>query len=323
MKIFSAKKLLAFALIGSLAANVGCTKDSTTDTNPTISGTSTGAGSTVTAGQRIAVIVTVAAGTSRKVTKVHVDEDVIGTNSFVSANVFNGGTSSDTTISTTALTFTIYYKVPTSYTGGQKTIKLTATDDNKQTGTANVVLGSSSTSKPVSFTSGVIGAQDNTNNSFYSFSNHTSLNLSDAYSNSAQVDAAFYYGTVNMATLAATNDPTIQGGAGNIEYDKDLSNGNQGVESFTTKNATKFKKATDNSKFDPTNLSYTNEQFATFYSAESSTESSKVANLKAGDVVYFHLDASKGGKYGALKVTSLSGTSSSTATIQFQGYIAQ
>jgi hypothetical protein len=109
------------------------------------------------------------------------------------------------------------------------------------------------------------------------------------------VDIIYYYGSSNLATLAAPADPTLDGTA---------TNGFDWTEGWSPKNETLF----GSSSIDFDNV--TNDLEISEITGLSST---KMTSLTVGNVVAFEL---ADGKKGLIKVTDLNTGSDGTITIQ-------
>lgn len=147
------------------------------------------------------------------------------------------------------------------------------------------------------YTATILGNQNASTGSFFSSTDGTVLNSTNAKANSGKVDLVYYYsvgGTAqaDLATLAAPSDANAQAvyGAGTTAN----------IPSWATKNATKFK------KLGSTASTYDNatdgSDIAAAYMNSSATEGSKADKLVAGNVFGFMTAA---GKHGIAKVISV------------------
>ena len=181
------------------------------------------------------------------------------------------------------------------------TIKVTVTDLKALVTTGNFTLTfTPEPSQPSggdikTHTATLLGDQGNSKDgSYYATSTNSVYLYANASSNSSLIDMVYYYGSDNLATLAAPNDPTINGGGNNLSLGTILKPQNTTI--FRTTNLTP-------SDFDLINNDAT---FKTF----SGADLTRVNKLKVGDVIAFKTVT---GKVGVIKVTKLvAGTSGVT-----------
>ncbi len=151
----------------------------------------------------------------------------------------------------------------------------------------------------------LMGAQSNANvGSFYDVENNIVYTLGDANTHQAEVDFVYYYGSTNTATIAAPNDPTVNGESGDFTWTQD----------WTTQNATAF--------YELTGVDFASIQTTADVDAalEGQTNPlSKVPQLAVGDVVGFTTAA---GTNGVFKVTAIDGEASGTITIDVKINVA-
>lgn len=163
-------------------------------------------------------------------------------------------------------------------------LKVQATDKDDITNSSSFTIKISLPAIQI-WTGKTIGAQESTTGSFFASLDGTVMTLSQATSNQAKVDFAYYYGDVNLATLAAPDDATLNGGTGNFTW----------CQSWTTKNQTRFDLTTlTATEFDAASAATIN--------ALADPSSSKVTSLAQGKVIAFKTAS---GKKGLIKVTAI------------------
>lgn len=145
------------------------------------------------------------------------------------------------------------------------------------------------------YTATLLGDQGNSNvGSYYATSTNSVYIYANAASNSSMIDMVYYYGSNNLATLAAPNDPTINGGSGNLSLGTILNPQNTTIFRTTKLTASDFDAITNDATF----------------SSFTGADLTKVPTLNVGDVIAFKTVA---GKVGVIKVTKLvAGTSGVT-----------
>ena len=176
-------------------------------------------------------------------------------------------------------------------------LKIEAVDKEAQSSTKSISLKvTSAPALKAEFTAILMGGQDNV-----TYGSCLDANTGLVYkitggvakTNAPLIDILYYYGSSNLATLAAPNDPTVDGtGAGSFDW----------TGTWSIKNATKFAESTLD------------------YSAVTSGEvnaitglsASLVTNLTVGKVIAFQTADSK---KGVLKVTALTTGGGGTITL--------
>lgn len=148
----------------------------------------------------------------------------------------------------------------------------------------------------VTYTARILGNQNAAVGSFWSSSNGTVYNSTDARNNSQLIDLVFYHSSATSGDpVAAANQATIASPADTKAQEIHTSIGN-----WTTKNATMFKYiGTSAAVYDNAT---TGQDISAIYTNSSATASSFVKTLKVGDVFAFVTQA---GKYGVARVTSV------------------
>jgi hypothetical protein len=284
----SVKKLFLFAFVGMVGFAYSCKKNTDVqDPQVTVSLTPTSGA----AGDQITISVVASADPSRNITKLVVD--AISSNPVGSVNIL------DSTLKKNNVGYTYTYTIPSGNTGTIQ-IKATVTDDGSVTasGTADITITSAQQLRDDG--SSDMGAQNNTGKgSFYSTSEGTVYLSAAAKTNQAKVDFVYYYGTNNMATLAAPSDASVDGGSGHIDL---------GIQTWTVKNGTMFKKTSgadyDNATASSVELAYNN---------ASASADTKANTLASGDIIAFKTG---NGKYGLIRITNITGTDTGSCTVE-------
>lgn len=217
----------------------------------------------------------------------------------------NGSTSSvqiDSTFASstgTAASFEWKYTLSSGALDGEKHVyTFLLTDDKGNTAEATYTITVSSTNSVNWFTNVTLGAQNNINGSFYNTSSNTVYAVSAAKANQTSVDIIYYYGATNLATLSCPAET--------------------GASTFTTfqldtwmpanKNSTNYIKLNG---VDFTTTS-TSAEIKNAYLNATGVADLKANQLSANDVVAFK---TKSGKYGIIKVNSISNTDTGTLNL--------
>ncbi|MDX5345674.1 MAG: DUF4466 family protein [Hymenobacteraceae bacterium] len=186
--------------------------------------------------------------------------------------------------------FNLVDQVPASaQVGNSITYTFTATTNKGEVTTRTFTVNVVSTLN--NYTAVILGNQNASAGSFYSTSDNQVITTANAPANAGKIDLVYYYSVggpaaTDLATIAAPSDPTAQAVHTTIN-------------SWTVKNATKFKKGFTDAQF--TGLS-SGQAIAAAYTGSSATESSKAPALQQGNVFGFVTAA---GKYGMAKVESI------------------
>ena len=154
------------------------------------------------------------------------------------------------------------------------------------------------------YTAILMGGQgNNTIGSFWSSSNNTVYKQADATNNQNKVDFLYFYGTTNLATIAATDDDQA-----NIAWNN-IFNG------WTTKNATRFKKVTGVNW-----EAITANSDDLINSNATDLTLSRSNNLAVGDIIAFETasTSANANKKGLFKVISITGTSGADRAITIE-----
>lgn len=173
-------------------------------------------------------------------------------------------------------------------------LKVQATDKDDITNSSSFTI---KISLPAiqTWTGKTLGAQSSSTGSFFASVDGTVMTLNQATSNQAKADFAYYYGDVNLATLAAPDDASLNGGTGNFTW----------CQSWTTKNQTRFALTTlTTAEFDAAT--------ATTINALADPAESKVTSLAQNKVIAFKTAS---GKKGLIKVASITTGASGSITL--------
>lgn len=174
-------------------------------------------------------------------------------------------------------------------------IKIEAVDKAAQTATKSLSIKVNPVpALKAEFTAVIMGAQSSTKGSCLDANAGTVYKISgdEAKTNAALIDMLYYYGSTNMATLAAPNDGTVDGTSGDFTW----------TSSWSTKNATKFGEST---------LTY-GSVTAAQVNAITGLTATKVSGLTVGKTIEFML---ADGKKGVLSVTALTTGASGEITV--------
>ncbi len=155
------------------------------------------------------------------------------------------------------------------------------------------------------YTAVLMGAQSNASlGSFYDVESNTVYLLSDASNNQAAIDFVYYYGSTNMATIAAPNDETVNGASGDFSW----------TENWSTQNATSFY-VLSNVDFDAIQTTADVDNALT----GQTSPLSKVTQLAVGSVIGFTTAA---GTNGVFKVTEVVAGNDGTIKIDVKTNVA-
>ncbi len=183
---------------------------------------------------------------------------------------------------------------------GAYTYELIVTDKDAMTASKSVIITveAQATGGPIiTYTAVLMGAQSNAGiGSFLDAETGTVYLIGPATSNQALIDVVYYYGSQNLATLTAPDDPTVGGGSGNLAL----------CESWTIKNATRFGTTS------VTSTEFDNITDDIQILAQTGISNSKKTQLAVGNVLSF---MTVGGKKGLIKVSAITTGSTGTITI--------
>jgi hypothetical protein len=216
---------------------------------------------------------------------------------FSPTSVGGEGTSTDSIFDADAekhsITMDYDYTVPEGVT--TVTIKFEVRDDKDLSATESRVITVVSAAGPITtYSSTVLGANNNTTGSSFASFDGSIYTLAEAKENSDKVDFIYFYGDTNKATLASPDD-------------SDLQTVFSSVSGWTTINATRFATTT-----------LTSDQFdaiiddATIVTEANAASETKVNELAVDDVIAFK---TSGDKLGLAKITALEESNTGTMTI--------
>ncbi len=194
---------------------------------------------------------------------------------------------------------TYRYNIPETGVAAGSVVKLDFEIEDKETTGTNsieftVVSGAGSIQ---SYTAVLLGAHEATTGSFYATSTNTVYTVSDAAANQAAVDFVYYFGASNQATVASPDD------SGAAEF------AIFGLDSWTTKNATRFATTTLSSlDFDAIV-----DDAAILVQAGNVSDMTKANMLVVDDVFAFTTAA---GKAGLVKVSDVTTGTDGSITLQ-------
>ena len=189
---------------------------------------------------------------------------------------------------------------------GTEDWEISVTDKEGQSKVQTLKITTTSNNSPIAtYSAKLLGNQSNaTVGSFLSTSTGTIYNQADAKANASMVDILYYHGATNGATLAAPNDSS----AATI-----YNNGTTGLQTWSTKNNTKFEKTTlTATMFD----AMINDAGFSNYTPNLS----KANALANGDVFAFKTAA---GKRGFVKVKTITGTAGTSGSVEIDVKVQQ
>lgn len=197
----------------------------------------------------------------------------------------------------TAASLTWDYKVSVSALDGEKhEYTFLLTDDKGNTAEAKQTITISSSSSVSSYSNVTLGADQNSNGSFFNTTSGLVYTVTPAKANQTLVDFVYYYGTTNLATLSCPSE-TGANAFTSLQLDQWTP---------ANKNSTNYIKVTG-VDFATTS---TGAAIQTAYTSASGTADLKANMLAKDDVIAFK---TKGGKYGLVKVNAI--TPDRTGTI--------
>ncbi len=122
----------------------------------------------------------------------------------------------------------------------------------------------------------ILGAQDNTNGSFFSFEDNLVYNLADAAANSEKIDMVYFFDEVGSDANAIASP--------GANFDEDVFAGQYSINDWTTKNTTRYEKLSiDAAEF----LAAENDSLILANTFEYSSGKRKAKELSAGDIYSF------------------------------------
>lgn len=294
--------LLMLAAVAGALTFTSCQKDEVTTTGTVTYSTPTDGKATVPTDTVILVKLTVSAAEDLKSVSAKVAYDgAVGTTLDLSADT---KTTDSTLASGTGKTFEWTTGILTRSVAGKEVYTYTFKDKSGNTTEATITLTVNSkvvVDKVVTYSAKLLGGQSNaTQGSFFNSSEGLVYNQANAKTNSGKVDILYFYGATNMATIASPDDAD----AATI-----YNNSSTGIQTWTTKNATKFKATTVTAtEFD----GITAKDDSKIVAAAAGAADTKSNKLASGSVFAFVTAA---GKKGLIKVTAVSGTQDGSITI--------
>jgi hypothetical protein len=182
---------------------------------------------------------------------------------------------------------------------GQEKWYYRITDKDGQYAEVSLTITTESASGPIdSFSMKILGAQDAATGSSFASIDGSVYSLAEAKANQAKVDWMYYYGATDLAALAAPDDAH----AALI-----FTNATNGLQTWTTKNATRFKAVTDAITWN----AITDDAVIVQQTATGVTES-RITDLATGDYLAF---TTASGKKGLIKVESITTGATGSITI--------
>ncbi|HPT03091.1 MAG TPA: hypothetical protein PLJ84_10880 [Bacteroidales bacterium] len=208
---------------------------------------------------------------------------------FTITRVFNNVPSVvlDSTINTN--TYSVTLNTSASTATGSENIIFKITDKDNNSASVNVVITTTPGAGPINtWTQKIIGAQANITGSSFASINGNVYSLADAKNNSAKIDWVYFYGATNLSTLACPADPDAQ---------SVYNNTTNGIQTWTTKNLTLFKKVTSNIVW-----SDITDDSVIVTETASGVDKTKMSQLATGDILSF---IAATGKKGLIKVDAI------------------
>lgn len=216
------------------------------------------------------------------ITRIINNKPAVLLDSAISSNVFNIDILANTNSATGQETW--YYKI---------------TDKNNESREISLTITTIPGAGPINaYSMKILGAQGSATGSSFASIDGTVYSLAEAKANQVKIDWMYYYGATDIATLAAPNDDHAA---------LVFNNATNGLQTWTTKNATKFKKVTDPIDW----ASITNDEVIVEQTASGVTNS-RITNLATGDILSF---IAASGKKGMIKVESITGTEDGSINI--------
>jgi hypothetical protein len=205
-----------------------------------------------------------------------------------------GSTVLDTTVTSFDDASNYTYRFVISDITAETTIEIKAVDKDGQDASLQIVIQLTEGSIN-SYSAILLGAQGNAEPSCLDANTGTRYSVNQT-GHDAEIDMIYYYGTTNLATLAAPNDETVNGtGASSLDWTND----------WDPQNATLFGSTT----LDFNDINYND------LSGISGLSASKINELAVDDVYAFQ---TADGKKGLVKVTDLTTGAGGTITIHIK-----
>lgn len=273
--------LVTFLGMSTLFTSCKSDEEENTDVAPTINfigGTGyTSADATVTVGSVLKIGVNAAsnASSAKKLTKFTV---VLTANNTPTTLV-------DSVINVSTYTYEANFTAPSVV--GTARIAFKVVDIDGQSAEVSFNINTTAAPQAIDNHTVTLGAQNNTSNgSYLNLANGIASTQAVAEAASNLVDAIYYYGTSNFATICAPNDPTVGGGTGNLTLATGLTTKNATLFGTTSISAAAFDAMTDDSVI----------------SGLTGITATKVTSLTVGNVIAFKTVSNK---LGLIKVVAI------------------
>lgn len=177
---------------------------------------------------------------------------------------------------------------------GETRLAFTITDKDGETAELAIVVTANAVDDINAYSEVLLGSYDNsTYGSSFASADGTVYKIADAKANSTKIDWLYFYGVSNQATLAAPDDADAA----------TIFTGTNGLPSWATRNATRFRLVTEGAVWDNIATS------ADITAIATSTTETKVNQLAVGNIVAFK---TAGNKLGLIKITEITGTGAGT-----------
>jgi hypothetical protein len=303
------KYLVITALVATSVFVTSCKEDEVVEPNPTATMTSPSGGA-ADANTGDTVNFTFTGSANVDLTKLTITVSYDGA-AAIAYNTFAAGTSNDSVLVKNTTSFSLTGGLPTRSLAGTEVYTFSVTDKNGNVGSAKLTL-TVTDAVPVdtigdpidTYSTKLMGGQTHSSvGSFFATTTGTVYLYAGANSNQALIDFVYFYGTTNEATMAAPNDA-----------DANTAHGDK-FDSWTTKNATKFKTTTvTTAEFD----AIAGDQ--AILAETTGAADTKLNMLATGNVGAF---VTEGGKHGLFKVVSIAGTSGADREITIDVKVQQ
>jgi hypothetical protein len=302
------KYLVITALVATSVFVTSCKDEEVVEPNPTATMTSpTGGTADVNTGDTVNFTFTGSANVDLTNFKITVAYDGKAAVPYI----FTAASTNDSVLVKGTKSFTYNSIVVAADVAGTEVYNCSVTDENGNVGSAKLTL-TVTAAVPVdtigdpidTYSTKLMGGQTHsTVGSFFATTTGTVYLYADANSNQALIDFVYFYGTTNEATMAAPNDA-----------DANTAHGDK-FDSWTTKNATKFKTTTvTTAEFD----AIAGDQ--AILAETTGAADTKLNMLATGNVGAF---VTAGGKHGLFKVVSIAGTSGADREITIDVKVQQ
>lgn len=205
----------------------------------------------------------------------------------------------DSTLNTSSFTYPEIF-ITSNGDIGSENFFFTITDKNGKTKELSFTVTTTAVSNPGpinTWSMKILGAQQNNIGSSFASIDGTIYTLPEAKINSAKIDWLYFHGSINLATLAAPDDPDAQS----------VYSTSNGPGSWAVKNPTRFKKITTAVDWN----AITDDEVILELTA-SGVDQTKINLLAKNDVLGF---LAANGKRGLIKVEEITGEEDGTITI--------